>query len=70
MEGNHFQKDKNRDAFLEGLGLSVLRFNSRVILTETTAVLEIIYRKIEERLDSKIPPNPPFSKGGTKKEKV
>lgn len=70
MEGNHFQKDKNRDAFLEGLGLSVLRFNSRVVLTETAAVLETIYRKIEEHLDSKISPDPPFSKGGRKKEYI
>ena len=67
LEDNHFSKDKNRDEFLAELGLSVLRFNSRGVLTETDAVLEIIYRKISERIDKKIPPNPPFSKGGRQK---
>jgi len=32
MEENHLQRDKNRDEYLKGLGLKVLRFNSRVVL--------------------------------------
>jgi hypothetical protein len=42
----------------------VLRFDSRVVLTETDAVMEVIYRTITEQLNSEIPPIPPFSKGG------
>jgi very-short-patch-repair endonuclease len=58
MEGDQFQKDKNRDQYLAGLGLKVLRFNSRVVLTETDAVMEVIYRTMTEQLDSEIPPVP------------
>jgi hypothetical protein len=54
---------------LAGLGLKVLRFNRRAVLTETDAVLEIIYQKIVDQMDSEIPPNPPFLKGGMRKEK-
>ena len=68
MESKHLHKDKKRDDFLVGLGLEILRFDSRVVLTETEAVLEIIFRKIIDQQDSKIPPPPPFSKGGTRKE--
>jgi very-short-patch-repair endonuclease len=49
IEDDHFQKDRNRDEYLAGLGFKVLRFNSRVVLTETEAVLEIIYRTITEQ---------------------
>ena len=49
---------------MTGLGVKVLRFDSRVVLTETDAVMEVIYRTITERLNSEIPPIPPFSKGG------
>jgi very-short-patch-repair endonuclease len=70
LENTHFQKDKSRDEFLAGLGLKVLRFNSRAVLTETNAVLETINQKIVNQLDSEIPPTPPFSKGGTKNETV
>ena len=63
MEKNHLQRDKNRDQYLTGLGVKVLRFDSRVVLTETDAVMEVIYRTITERLNSEIPPIPPFSKG-------
>jgi len=65
LEGNHLQKDKYRDQYLSGLGLKVLRFDSRVVLTETDAVMEVIYKETEKRLGVEIPPNPPFSKGGT-----
>jgi very-short-patch-repair endonuclease len=65
FEGNHLQKDKHRDQYLSSLGLKVLRFDSRAVLTETDAVMEVIYKETRESLGLKIPPNPPFSKGGT-----
>ena len=49
------QSDQQRDAFLQSLGLRVLRFDNRQVLLETDAVLEVIRQ---------IPPSPPFSKGG------
>jgi len=64
MEENHLQRDKNRDEYLTDLGLRVLRFNSRVVLTETNAVMEVIDRTMTEQLNSEIPPVPPFSKEG------
>jgi len=64
MEEDHVQRDKTRDEYLAGLGLKVLRFNSRVVLTETEAVAEAIYRAMKEQVNSEIPPAPPFSKGG------
>jgi hypothetical protein len=59
MGKNHLQREKNRDQYLTGLGVKVLRFDSRVVLTETDAVMEVIYRTITERLNSEIPPIPP-----------
>ena len=61
MEENHLQTDKRRDKYLTGLGLKVLRFNSRVVLSEADAIMEVMYRTITERLNSEIPPIPPFS---------
>lgn len=55
-EPEHQQADGLRDEYLDGLGLRVLRFDNRQVLLETEAVVEVI---------SKIPPSPPFSKGGT-----
>src|SRR4030066_508309 len=52
MEENHLQKDKKRDKYLTGLGLKVLRFNSRVVLSEADAIMEVMYRTITERLNS------------------
>ena len=52
---DHQQADQQRDAFLQSLGLRVLRFDNRQVLLETDAVLEVIRQ---------IPPSPPFSKGG------
>ncbi len=49
FEAHHAEKDKERDGYLSGLGLMVLRFNSRQVLKETEATLEIIYRTIAER---------------------
>jgi len=52
MEGEHAQRDADRDEYLASLGLRVLRFNSREVLEETDAVVEVIYRTMAERLDS------------------
>ena len=46
--GQHYteegrQKDKVRDEYLAGLGLQVLRFSDRDILTQTDSVLEKIW---------------------------
>ena len=49
---------RRRDRYLSGLGLKVLRFDSRVVLTETDAVLEVIYKETKERLGLEIPPTP------------
>ena len=65
FEEEHVQEDKHRDQYLSGLGLKVLRFDSRIVLTETDAVMEVIYEETKERLGLEIPPHPPFSKGGT-----
>jgi hypothetical protein len=64
----HVQKDRKRDEFLVSIGLKVLRFDSREILKETDAVAEVIYRRMAAQINSKIPPNPPFSKGGITKK--
>ena len=71
FEAEHRESDRQRDEYLRGLGLTVLRFDNRQVLLETEAVLEVIRR---------IPPGPsatapcvalppasmqsPFSKGG------
>jgi very-short-patch-repair endonuclease len=54
--------DAERSEYLEKLGLMVLRFNDRQVLTETDSVVEEIFRAVSEK---KIPPNLPFTKGGT-----
>jgi very-short-patch-repair endonuclease len=59
FEAAHQLADRQRDAYLQGLGLRVLRFDNRQVLLQTDAVLEVIRR---------IPPNPPFSKGGVSPE--
>ena len=55
-------KDKERDQKLKALGLEVLRFNNHQVLTELAAVMDVVFEVVEK----KIPPNPPFSKGGIK----
>jgi len=55
FELEHQAADQRRDAYLQSLGLRVWRFDNRKVLLEMDAVLEVIRR---------IPPNPPFSKGG------
>jgi len=63
MEAEHVEKDKHRDEYLAAVGLRVLRFNSREVLEETDAVMEVIYSATEERLQREIPLGPPLRKG-------
>jgi len=50
LETPHVEKDKERDEYLDKLGLMVLRINSRQALKETEAVVEFIYQTITQRL--------------------
>ena len=70
LQGDHLQKDRRRDEYLASLGLKVLRFDSREVLKESDAVLDVIYRTIVAQLRAEIPPNPPFSKGGINGETI
>ena len=56
MGGNHAEKDKCRDKYLASVGLRVLRFNSREVIKETDAVVEVIYRTMAQRINSEPPP--------------
>ncbi len=58
------EKDKCRDAWLNSRGLRVLRFDDRQVLTETQAVLEVIFSVVKHAIGGEIPPSPPFAKGG------
>ena len=48
--GDHVESDKQRDQYLANLGLKVLRFNSREVLTNTDEVVEVICRTIRALL--------------------
>jgi very-short-patch-repair endonuclease len=50
FETTHQKKDQDRDAALADLGLRVLRFDNRQVLLETDAVLEVINKRVKERL--------------------
>lgn len=62
FESRNAKRDAERDLFLRGQGLMVLRFDDRQVLLETEAVLEEIFRICQQRAN---PPCPPFAKGGT-----
>jgi very-short-patch-repair endonuclease len=62
LEPSQAEHDRRRTAYLKRQGLRVLRFTDRQVLLELDAVMEEIYRVIEDRN----PPSPPFSKGGDK----
>lgn len=49
-EQGHRAKDMKRDQQLGSVGVQVLRFDDRQVLTETEAVLQIIYQYLQERL--------------------
>jgi very-short-patch-repair endonuclease len=46
LEAPQVEKDRERDEYLGRVGLMVLRFNSRQVLKETEAVVELIYQTI------------------------
>jgi very-short-patch-repair endonuclease len=48
LQEDHIKRDQERDEYLADLGLEVLRFDSREVLTETAAVVEVILRRIKE----------------------
>ncbi|MFA6903587.1 MAG: DUF559 domain-containing protein [Gallionellaceae bacterium] len=50
FEAEHQAKDQNRDEQLMRTGLRVLRFDDRQVLTETDAVLKVVYDEVVERL--------------------
>ena len=50
FEPEHQAKDQKRDAQLARAGLKVLRFDDRQALTETEAVLKVIYDEVVERM--------------------
>lgn len=59
--GQHYtadglEADRARDQALAQLGLNVLRFDNRQILTEIDAVIELIFQTAQSR----IPLNPPL----------
>jgi len=47
-EEEHAKKDAERDKYLAGLGMRVMRFDNRQVLLETDAVVEEIFMVIEE----------------------
>ncbi|MCK4469484.1 MAG: endonuclease domain-containing protein [Desulfobacterales bacterium] len=55
-EDVHASKDKRRDTYLASLDLRVLRFNSRQVLQETDAVVEVIFRTMAKWLNLRNPP--------------
>ena len=60
---SHVQRDAQRDAYLAGLGLRVLRFSNSQVLKQLDAVIEVIFHTVVERGVGN-PPNPPLRKGG------
>lgn len=63
--GQHYEpenakNDIERDRYLSEMGLLVVRFSNLQVLQETDAVVEAIYRVIEER---QIPPDPTLQSG-------
>ncbi len=50
FEAEHQAKDQKRDERLAREGLKVLRFDDRQVLTETDAVLRVIYDEVVARL--------------------
>ncbi len=62
-EADHALKDRDRDLYLQRLGLDVLRFDNRQVLTQGNEVLEVIWARVRHNAN---PPNPPFPKGGSR----
>ena len=58
LAAEHARSDEIRDAHMDSLGLKVLRFNSRDVLRDEDAVVDVIYRAIEDQRKVKIPTGP------------
>ena len=58
--------DRVRTAYLESVGLKVIRFDNRQVLLETDAVLEVIWNELIHRRRKQIPPAPLFQRGESK----
>jgi very-short-patch-repair endonuclease len=58
--------DRVRTAYLESVGLKVIRFDNRQVLLETDAVREAIWNVLECRRREQIPPTPLFQRGENK----
>ncbi|MDM8347395.1 endonuclease domain-containing protein [Pseudomonas sp. sp1636] len=56
------ERDQQRTAALQKLGLQVIRFDNRQVLLELEDVMSVIFAEVAKA----IPPCPPFSKGGDK----
>ena len=63
LQADNLRRDKNRDKYLIGLGLKVLRFNSNEVLKATGAIVEVIYRTVTEQVNPEIPPSPLCQRG-------
>jgi len=48
--GDHVESDQKRDLYLCGMGLKVMRFNSREVLVNTDEVVEVIFQTIKKAL--------------------
>lgn len=57
------ERDQQRTAALQKLGLRVIRFDNRQVLLELEAVMSVIFAEVAKA----IPPSPPFAKGGDKR---
>lgn len=53
----HQTKDQERDAALTELGLRVLRFDNRQVLSETDAVLEVMDEIVKDRVRANLNPH-------------
>ena len=62
LDLDHRQNDGERDAYLKGAGLRVLRFSNVQVLQEIDAVVGVILQVLV-KWQGEIPPTP-FTKGG------
>ncbi len=58
------RKDEIRDKYLNSEGIEVLRFTDYEVLKNTVGVLDAIFEKIQQRLESEIPPQSSSKRGG------
>lgn len=62
LEAAAQERDQQRTAALQKLGLRVIRFDNRQVLLELEDVMSVIFAEVAKA----IPPSPPFAKGGDK----